>query len=277
MTRRLFLGHCAAIAASSRHLFAASRSPLGAASRGITIRSLRLVTGVPLAQMETFYGGLLGFHTRIQEGALVVEGPAWSVTFEHALGVAAHYHFAFNIPENQVVEAHDWCRQRVELITPPAFLRDRRLPREVVSFRHWNAHSVFFWDPAGSAVEFIARHTLTNSRTRPFGVDSAERISEIGLVVEDVPSSAAELRTALDLDTYIRASRGFEPLGNESGLLLIMRAGEPMAFGRGRARQPYPTSVRMTGRSDGGELTLPGYPYSLLASGSSYESADDRW
>ena len=269
MTRRLFLGHCATALAAGAHPLLAAKPAVGPVPRGFTIQALGLITHVPLEEMEAFYGGRLGFRTRLEDGVLAVEGRSWSVRFEHAPGVAAHYHFAFNIPENQIVEAHDWCRPRVELIRPPEFLWDAGMPRDVVAFRHWNAHSVFFWDPAGSAVEFISRHTLRNHSARPFGVESAERISEIGLVVDDVPAAAAGLRANLGVETYVRASPGFEPLGNEDGLLLVMQAGQPMAFGRGRARAPYATQVRLAGTRRDGDLTVSGYPYSLIDVGRS--------
>jgi catechol-2,3-dioxygenase len=39
-------------------------------------------------------------------------------------------------------------------------------PPEVVDYSHWNAHSIFFLDPAGTVVEYIARHDLKNADQR---------------------------------------------------------------------------------------------------------------
>ena len=42
------------------------------------------------------------------------------------------------------------------------------LPPDIVDYSHWNAHSIFFLDPGGNVVEYIARHDLKNGAPGAF-------------------------------------------------------------------------------------------------------------
>lgn len=128
-------------------------------------------------------------------------------------------HFAFNIPENQFEVAVAWLRERAPLVTEPD-------GRERFAFSDWDAHAVYFTDPDGNIAELIARHTLPESRR-----DSVELlcVSEIGLVVDDVPATA----NALGLPSYRPGSEDFRPMGDENGLVIVVQ----------RERTWYPTNV----------------------------------
>ncbi len=263
-TRRLFVAHaaaCVSVAAMPLPIRAADTE----ADPGIRIRALRLKTSQPIDVMTKFYRDTIGFSvTSEADDSVTLETGESTITFDYAADIDAFYHFAFNIPENQIRSAHEWQKQRSELITPPERLVDEGMPREVVAFRHWNAHSVFFWDPAGNAVEYIARHDLDNGRAGEFSIESVLGLSEIGLVAEDVPAVAKRVRDSLSVKTYVSASEAFEPIGDPHGLLLIMKAGATMAFGQGGKRGIYPTEVRLA-RSTPIRLTLAPYPYELHA------------
>jgi hypothetical protein len=62
----------------------------------------------------------------------------------------------------------------------PARLRDPAYPDDLVDFRHWNAQSVFFFDPAGTIVEYIAGHDLQNATTTGFGDQDLTRVIASG-------------------------------------------------------------------------------------------------
>ena len=114
----------------------------------------------PLAAMKAFYGGTLGLAVVEEEtDRITVDAGGTRLTFRTAgalEGDRPFYHFAFNIPENKVLDARSWQLERSDLMPVPARLRDARYPDDVVHFSHWNAHSVFFLDPAGNALEFKA-------------------------------------------------------------------------------------------------------------------------
>ncbi len=68
--------------------------------------------------------------------------------------------FAFNIPENQFREAKAWLASRVEIARPNG--------SDEIFYDDWNAHAVYFPDPGGNLVEFIARHNLPDRSEREF-------------------------------------------------------------------------------------------------------------
>ena len=259
-SRRVFNAHVALAAGS---LAFTHHRPAPKSRERIT--ALKLETSQPLEAMKRFYADTLGFAAEQDtDAAITFRTGKSTLTFERSSETDPFYHFAFNIPENQIREAHAWQRERSELIVPPKHLNDPGLAREIVAFRHWNAHSVFFWDPAGNAVEYIARHDLDNARAAPFSAKSALYISEIGLVVDDVPKAASQLKDTLNLETYVSASPEFEPIGDPHALLLLMKTGHPMAFGQGRQRGIFATEVtHRSARST--NVKLDAYPYAVLA------------
>lgn len=112
------------------------------------------------------------------------------------------YHFAFNIPANQFLEAKAWIKRKVPLLTEEG--------DDEIHFILSDAHSCYFEDPAGNIVELIARHKINHSSNGEFSANSIINISEIGLVVED----ATEVGQKLE-EVAIRA-RGDEKITNTS-------------------------------------------------------------
>ena len=128
------------------------------------IRALRLQTAAPLDAMRGFYGDTLGMRvlSRTQD-ELTVAGGTTTITFVATDRGAPFYHFAFNIPERKILAAREWQRQHTPLFKTPRRQIDSGYPDDVRHFRSWNAHSVFFFDPAENVVEHIARHDLPST------------------------------------------------------------------------------------------------------------------
>jgi len=244
------------------------------------ITGLRLLTAEPLSEMRDFYHRLLGLEILDETAdAVTVAAGRTQMTFVPGGSVppdeTPFYHLAFQIPENKIRAARDWQRERTPLVPPDAErLLDPGYPEDVVHFAHWNAHAVFFRDPAGNLLEHIARHELDNASPGPFTPRDVLAVSEIALIVDDVGGAAAELGGALGLATYGPTSEQFAPLGDEHGLLLVFRRGRNLGFGEGRPAGAFPTRVSIGGASPGGSgaggargpkrVTLPGYPYEIV-------------
>jgi hypothetical protein len=179
---------------------------------------------------------------------------ASALRFEEAPpGVAPRYHFAFNVPEDRIGEALAWLRPRAPIIESDE--------GPIAWFEHWDAHAVYFADSAGNIGELIARHTLPSPRAAgPFGGHSLLEVSEVGLPCPDVPALAAELSGALGVPAYRLGSERFVPLGDERGLLILVREGREWFPTRGEART-FPVRVR----HDGGAYEAKGLPYRFLA------------
>ena len=116
---------------------------------------------------------------------------------------------------------------------------------------HWDAHAIFFYDPAGNVVELIARHTLKDHQKGDFSMDDIHFVSEIALVTDKVPHLSNEITTAFQLKTYNVQSNTFAAIGSEAGLLLCFQTGGAAAFGKGRERQTYDTIVTLTDHFNG--------------------------
>ncbi len=129
------------------------------------------------------------------------------------------YHFAFNIAPDRFAAAKAWLAKRVPL------LRDSTGADEFYS-ENWNAHMVYFRDPAGNIVEWIARHTLPREATPWPAIPATLGISEIGLSTPDVPQAVAALQTQLGAPIYRGpGSDTFIPVGDEDGLLIVVQEG----------------------------------------------------
>jgi catechol-2,3-dioxygenase len=131
----------------------------------------------------------------------------------------AFYHFAFNIPEQSFEMAKRWLKERVRLIGDPNGLDE-------FQFEAWNAQAMYFNDPAGNICELIARHDLPSEAVESFTGRNFLSISEIGLVVEDVPQFVQKVQATMGSPIYRgEANEQFVPVGDEHGLLIVVKGG----------------------------------------------------
>jgi catechol-2,3-dioxygenase len=215
------------------------------------ILQLRLQTH-RLAEVRAFYREKLLFPIQEESGdSITFQAGASRLTFIKTLenGSRPFYHFAFNIPENKLSEARQWLSERTPLAADG----------KMFHFPRWNAHAIYFWDPAGNLGELIARHDLPNARTGAFGAADILYTSEIGLVVKDVPAAVRALKGGLKLSTYREGSNDFQTLGDEHRLLIVVREGRPWMD---RESAIFPTAATLHGdRTCSCELT--GHPYTV--------------
>ena len=135
--------------------------------------------------MKAFYGKTLDLGIRDEHpDRFSVEAGETRITFlngaDTVSGRAPFYHFAFNIPQNKILKALEWQKARTPMLAIPERNRAAGYPPEVVDYSHWNAHSIFFLDPAGNIVEYIARHDLNDGDASPFSWADILYASEMG-------------------------------------------------------------------------------------------------
>ena len=166
------------------------------------------------------------------------------------------YHFAFNIPENKLPAALSWLEERTEVH------RDVD-GSQIYTFTSWNAHAVYFRDPAGNILEFIARHNLPNAAEGAFTERDILYASEIAITVDDVPRAVAEARRQLGLEIFNGTqSDQFAALGDDHRLLLIAQRGRPWSGSRTQVAEVHETRAELFGKTDA-RLSLPSYPYDI--------------
>jgi catechol-2,3-dioxygenase len=272
MDRRHFLGSAAATAA----FFAMHELPAMAVQSAVQsqparprILSLELLSGAPVSAIKAFYGKTLELTIREERSdRLTIEAGETRITFVSSTDVVEgrppFYHFAFNIPENKILKALEWQKARTPLLFIPERNRAAGFPPEVVDYSHWNAHSIFFLDPAGNVVEYIARHDLKNGDASPFSWTDILYASEIGLIVDDVAATAATLTDVATVRQYRGGSDQFMAMGDEYGLLLVMKRGRIVDFTSDphNGVRVYRTGVNVRGPKNA-KHQLAGYPYEL--------------
>jgi GTP cyclohydrolase II len=218
---------------------------------------LRLETGA-LAEQRHFYTRILELPL-VEEaaGRFTVGAGSTRLTFTAAALGRPTYHFAFDIPENQLQQARDWLRARVPLLVGDA-------GEEVFHFPEWNAHGMYFHDPGGNVAELIARHDVPNAAPGSFGAGGVLYASEIGLVVDDVAAETAAIAGSLGLHVYRQGSAEFAPVGDERHLLILNH--RRRGWWRDTPSLPYPLLARFGG-DEAREYRPPGLPFTVLVEG----------
>ncbi len=209
----------------------------------VPICAIRLRLQDELAQTQAFYSGVLGLVAQNQSGGGIEFG---------CLGnspSATLYHFAFNISENKIDAARDWLAERVALIATPPEFRDPAHAPEVRWFKNWNAHALYFLDPAGNVVEFIARHDLPSAADGPFTPADILGISEIALAADDTLALANWIHDVTGFEPYRNQSETFRPMGDERGMFVIFKTGTELIGGI--TAEPVPVKVTIRGDNPG--------------------------
>jgi catechol 2,3-dioxygenase-like lactoylglutathione lyase family enzyme len=141
-------------------------------------------------------------------------------------GETSPHHFAFH-----VADLEPW-KQRLDV-------------SEEHDFASWGgARAVYFRDPEENVVELIAR-----PQARP-----ELALAEVGLPVEDVAAAVDVLERELGLHPYDEWDDSFAPLGDDDGLLIVVRVGRGW-FPVGVPAGSSPVEVTIAGaRTGSGEL-----------------------
>ncbi len=160
------------------------------------------------------------------------------LTFKHPdVVLPGVYHYAFNIPENQLDEAKLWVRQYASLLTDGD-------GTDTFYSENWDAHMVYFYDPAGNILELIARHTLQNATKAPFNAQSILNISEIGIATEDVAAQVADLQALTGAEKYHWSGNpAFTPVGDAYGLCIVVQRGRVWFPDTGKPAEHLPITA----------------------------------
>jgi len=217
------------------------------------ITELNLLTD-DLSAQRRFYMEVLRLPGAMSGHTLSLQAGSSKLSFKRTTdGSSGIYHFAFNIPENRFEEAKAWTSRRVPLIKSAT-------GEDSFYFETWNAHSVYFRDPANNILEFIARHNLMNGSERPFDEQSILCISEIGIAADDVKGTVQLLGTGLNAGVYDGAgSDTFTAVGDEDGLFIVVKRGRIWFPDTGTMAELFPLEV-ITLANDGERGSLSGQP-----------------
>jgi catechol-2,3-dioxygenase len=224
------------------------------------ITYLELPTKDLVAQRD-FYSQILELPVDLSAEKLEVKAGKTTLAFTQAEpdfdGV---YHFAFNIPENQLRAAKAWVSGRIPLLQNEA-------GKDEYDFTNWNAHAFYFGDASGNILEFIARHDLKNAVDDVFNGKQILQVSEIGLPSEDVIAFANDLCAQMGLQVFraTQSDKEFTPIGDDNGLFIIPVVGRLWlpTHNPGISAKLLPVRVKLN--IDGKDWAVHGVPYEIHA------------
>lgn len=221
----------------------------------MNIQKLELLT-VDLQAQKDFYTGLLELPVELTSSGLTIHAGETMLLFSQVpANFDGAYHFAFNIPENQYQNAKDWIASRLSLLRDQTGREDFHSPT-------WDSDSVYFSDPAGNVLEFIARHTLHNAVDDGFDSRRILNVSEIGLPSENVIGLAGELCTRLGLSVYKQEpNENFTPVGDDTGLFILPIRDRIWMPDSGVPARMLP--VHVWGQAEGRSWEVRGVPYEI--------------
>ncbi len=199
-----------------------------------------------IKETELFYTQTLGFAVVSKSDVSISFKTGKStLVFIKSQNIKPVYHFAFNIPNNQLNDAILWAAARLKLL-------EVEEGSCIANFDRWNAKSVYFYDNNGNILEFIARFDLDNTSSLPFSSKSIQSISEIGFVTPDPVDVGDQMIKDYNLNYFEKGakSKQFATLGDDNGLLIIV-ANNRKWYPTQIEAAPFPTKFKIEG--DGAE------------------------
>lgn len=219
------------------------------------IHTLRLQAADPVGLGE-FYEESMGLDVLPAKEGVVVSFGRTDVTFERSRGrEEPFYHFAVTVPGNRFEDAYAWLDDRVGL------LPDVETGKTRFEFgAYLDATACYFRDPAGNIGELIARHRLENEAPADerFGPRHLLGMSEIGLVVDDVPTVSAAL-VSVTGESELGGDETFRMIGDQRGAFIVVDEDRPWFVG-GDDPGVFPTEVVA---DVDGDYDVPDYPYQV--------------
>ncbi|MFV8442749.1 VOC family protein [Flavobacterium sp. LB2P44] len=183
----------------------------------MNILELELLTD-SITETELFYNNAIGLKTISKTNSSVsFAAGSTKLTFRSSENLKPVYHFAFDIPNNKLLEAFAWTEKKTEILEVIP-------PEKIADFYNWNAKSFYFYDNNGNVLEFIARFSLDNGSEEAFSGLSVLSVSEIGFVSQNIAELCDEICEKYDLSLFSKQPKldKFIVLGTDTGLFILV-------------------------------------------------------
>lgn len=198
-----------------------------------------------------FYTHFLGLRTIYADNHKIsFQAGECTLTFIQAETEKPFYHFAFNIPCNQIEDALRWTSGFTNLIpaSETGFISH---------FEDWNAKAIYYYDNNGNILEFIARFDLDNYSDKPFSPASIQSISEIGIVTEKPLELSESLIREHQLIFFKKGPKreDFVAMGDDNGLIVISNPKRNW-FPTETLAKKFPLKIKLQNQNITREITL---------------------
>lgn len=177
-----------------------------------------------------FYTNAIGLQIISRNSSSITLATASTkLVFRASKNVKPVYHFAFDIPNNKLLEAFDWIEKKTKILE--VITSDK-----IADFYNWNAKSFYFLDNNGNILEFIARYDLDNASDKIFDGSSVLSISEIGFVAKNVFQLSDKMCKDYGLSVFSKQPKldKFIVLGTDTGLFILAKEDKDW----------YPTNIK---------------------------------
>ena len=181
------------------------------------ILELELLTDT-INETELFYNNVIGLQTVSKNNSSIsFEAGSTKLTFRISKNIKPVYHFAFDIPNNKLIEAFLLIENKTGIL-------DVISPDKIANFYNWNAKSFYFYDNNGNILEFIARYDLDTASEKSFDGSLIVSISEIGFVSKNVSQLSDEICEKYGLSVFSKQPKldKFIVLGTDTGLFILV-------------------------------------------------------
>lgn len=183
----------------------------------MNILELELLTD-SITETESFYNDVIGLETISKSNSSVsFTAGSTKLTFRSSENLKPVYHFAFDIPNNKLLEAFAWIEKKTGILEVVP-------PEKIADFYNWNAKSFYFYDNNANILEFIARFSLDNTSEKPFDGSLVLSVSEIGFVTKNVSKLSDEMSNKYGLSIFPKQPKldKFIVLGTDTGLFILV-------------------------------------------------------
>lgn len=124
------------------------------------------------------------------------------------------YHYSFLIPKNQLQNAYNWMKNKVEIL-------ETEKNNVFSNFEAWNAKSFYFYDGSGNLAEIITHYNLDYQTDAEFDQNSILGISEIGLPTTDIEATNKLLEEKTTSKFWKGDFEIFGTNGSDEGKILL--------------------------------------------------------
>lgn len=177
------------------------------------IKKLTLYTDQLEAELE-FYSQKIGFKILKSDQNSFTIKIGWSeLTFKNSQK-KQQYHYCFLIPRNQLNQALEWMKERVDILNIDT-------NKKIQHFENWNADSFYFYDASGNIAEFIVRYDLNNDAPGDFDHNMILSVNEIGMPTKNIKDFSEQLKRKMNIKIWKGNLTRFGTFGDQEGLLLL--------------------------------------------------------
>lgn len=206
-----------------------------------------------IESMREFYGETLELPITSRDvDSFSVAAGSTTVTFERTNTANQNYHFALRVPNGQLIPAAHWLLERTELSEHPT-------GSKVVEFTQLNSESIYFVDPAGNLIEFVARSDLDDTVEGDFSPTYIRSMNEIGMPVNEVAPMISFLTDRIGIESLGDVDADIVSIGDLNGMIVIAQAGTDW-FMSDKTKRVEPLEISISALQTE-KLVLDEYPY----------------